>query len=291
MLHGLRIHIIITQVVLKEKMFMAWLWKGWDFTCVRRQRGPPTPSFCVPYILSIWLTLTFHCQDVLFVSLSRFIESNAHTKNPLLNKLVFRQATPEYTSKTQWKVWKNWLQKSYNTISRLQCNQYSRDMWPNKFELNTTHHWKRSWSGESPHTTQSTSGDAPGDVQNATVPTPFATLEQLAGPILTSQTPWLHRWLFCQTLSTVWQAITANGLLVPRCLAARSLSASVWSQASYAQWQQCQETNGSVQNRLCPVIDQCQSVLLSLWYDVFVIYDTIYQICHMGSIWRNGKEK
>lgn len=36
--------------------------------------------------------------------------------------------------------------------------------------------------------------------------------EEVAGPILTSQTPWLHCQLFCQTLSSVWQAITSNGL-------------------------------------------------------------------------------
>lgn len=59
--------------------------------------------------------------------------------------------------------------------------------------------------------------DTPGDMQNTAVQTPLATPEQLAGPILTRQTPWLHRWLFCQTLSTAWQAITSNGLV---CLAA-----------------------------------------------------------------------
>lgn len=36
--------------------------------------------------------------------------------------------------------------------------------------------------------------------------------EDVAGHILTSQTPWLHCQLFCQTPSSVWQAITSNGL-------------------------------------------------------------------------------
>lgn len=42
--------------------------------------------------------------------------------------------------------------------------------------------------------------------------------EDVAGPILTSQTPWLHCQLFCQTLSSVWQAIISNGLPCLRAL-------------------------------------------------------------------------
>lgn len=48
--------------------------------------------------------------------------------------------------------------------------------------------------------------------------------EEVAGSILTSQTPWLHCQLFCQTLSSVWQAITSNGF---NSFGARSLPASV----------------------------------------------------------------